>query len=233
MEKCNWDLECIKLWDANTAFFTALPKEDQMKMIAMKDREEAEAALDAAPAAAPEQVPAFLQVDFEAGDSGTGAGDSTADVREPEAVPQGSIPVLDAAALAFMAGLEEPIVAAEAPQVAEAPEEESNSEPLLPIVLPIPAPGNAEGGTTENAVSEPAEKSEILPQAAQAVAAEPDGPEAKQVGSEDTNASHSLPVAFDSVPADTSYAGFENAGLVSSDTAHADTVALDGEADHS
>ena len=34
------DVECVKLWDANTAFFAALPKEDQRKMIGLKDREE-------------------------------------------------------------------------------------------------------------------------------------------------------------------------------------------------
>ncbi|KAK5723540.1 hypothetical protein LTR15_005238 [Elasticomyces elasticus] len=43
VEKCNWDVECVKLWDANTAFFASLPKEDQTKMIALKDRETAAA----------------------------------------------------------------------------------------------------------------------------------------------------------------------------------------------
>lgn len=37
VEKCNWDVECVRLWDANTAFFAALPEEDQLKMIALKD----------------------------------------------------------------------------------------------------------------------------------------------------------------------------------------------------
>lgn len=37
VEKCNWDMECVKLWDANTAFFAALPEEEQLKMIALKD----------------------------------------------------------------------------------------------------------------------------------------------------------------------------------------------------
>lgn len=37
VERCNWDMECVKLWDANTAFFKMLPKEEQLKMIAIKD----------------------------------------------------------------------------------------------------------------------------------------------------------------------------------------------------
>ena len=37
VERCNWDMECVKLWDANTAFFAALPEEEQLKMIAIKD----------------------------------------------------------------------------------------------------------------------------------------------------------------------------------------------------
>ena len=40
VEKCNWDVECVTLWDANTAFFASLPEEEQLKMIALKDREE-------------------------------------------------------------------------------------------------------------------------------------------------------------------------------------------------
>ena len=37
IEKCNWDVECVKLWDANTAFFDALPEEEQFKIIAIKE----------------------------------------------------------------------------------------------------------------------------------------------------------------------------------------------------
>jgi mannosyltransferase OCH1-like enzyme len=36
VEKCNWDVECVKLWDANTAFFEALPEDEQLKMISIK-----------------------------------------------------------------------------------------------------------------------------------------------------------------------------------------------------
>ena len=47
VEKCNWDVECVKLWDANVAFFDSLPEEQQRQMIEIKDLEDAEnAALD-------------------------------------------------------------------------------------------------------------------------------------------------------------------------------------------
>ena len=36
VEKCNWDTECVKLWDANIAFFEALPEDEQLKMISIK-----------------------------------------------------------------------------------------------------------------------------------------------------------------------------------------------------
>lgn len=37
VEKCNWDAECVKTWDANKATFEALPQEEQLKQIAMKE----------------------------------------------------------------------------------------------------------------------------------------------------------------------------------------------------
>lgn len=37
IEKCNWNVECVKLWDANTAFFDSLPEEEQYKIIAIKE----------------------------------------------------------------------------------------------------------------------------------------------------------------------------------------------------
>ena len=37
VEKCNWDEECVKLWDANTAFFDALPEQDRLKILALKE----------------------------------------------------------------------------------------------------------------------------------------------------------------------------------------------------
>ena len=38
VEKCNWDLECVKLWDANTAFFDNLPEEERLEIISIKDK---------------------------------------------------------------------------------------------------------------------------------------------------------------------------------------------------
>ena len=37
VERCNWDPECVKLWDQNTAYFASLPEQEQLKMIMMKD----------------------------------------------------------------------------------------------------------------------------------------------------------------------------------------------------
>lgn len=37
VERCNWDPECVALWDKNTAFFANLPEQEQLKMIMMKD----------------------------------------------------------------------------------------------------------------------------------------------------------------------------------------------------
>lgn len=40
VERCNWNAECIKLWDSNTAFFNSLPEEDQLKLVAAKKLED-------------------------------------------------------------------------------------------------------------------------------------------------------------------------------------------------
>lgn len=37
VEKCNWDMECVKLWDANTALFDALPEAERLKIIGLKE----------------------------------------------------------------------------------------------------------------------------------------------------------------------------------------------------
>lgn len=42
VEKCNWNMECVKLWDANTAFFDALPEEERLKIITLKATEESQ-----------------------------------------------------------------------------------------------------------------------------------------------------------------------------------------------
>lgn len=41
VEKCNWDAECVKLWDANKAAFEALSPEEQAKQIALKEAADA------------------------------------------------------------------------------------------------------------------------------------------------------------------------------------------------
>lgn len=42
VEKCNWDVECVKLWDINTAFFSSLTPQEQSKMIAIKELDESD-----------------------------------------------------------------------------------------------------------------------------------------------------------------------------------------------
>lgn len=41
VESCNWDAECVRLWDANTASFAAHSPQEQKKLIAMKEIEDA------------------------------------------------------------------------------------------------------------------------------------------------------------------------------------------------
>ena len=63
IEKCNWDVECVKLWDANTAFFNALPEEEQFKIIAIKEIDELRDQ-DATPVdPAPVEIPLLLPND--------------------------------------------------------------------------------------------------------------------------------------------------------------------------
>jgi mannosyltransferase OCH1-like enzyme len=40
VEKCNWDKECVRLWDENTAYFNTLPIKDQHKLIALQALED-------------------------------------------------------------------------------------------------------------------------------------------------------------------------------------------------
>ena len=63
IEKCNWDMECVKLWDANTAFFNALPEAEQFKIIAIKEIDES-TYQDATPVdLAPVEIPLLLDND--------------------------------------------------------------------------------------------------------------------------------------------------------------------------
>jgi mannosyltransferase OCH1-like enzyme len=47
VEKCNWEAECVKLWDFNKAAFDGLSPEDQAKQIAFKEAADAQAAKQA------------------------------------------------------------------------------------------------------------------------------------------------------------------------------------------
>jgi mannosyltransferase OCH1-like enzyme len=42
VEKCNWEPQCVSLWDANKAAFDALSPEEQAKQIAMKEATDAQ-----------------------------------------------------------------------------------------------------------------------------------------------------------------------------------------------
>lgn len=68
VERCNWNKDCVREWDANTAAFDALPKEEQEKQIAIKQAMEASAAeMEAAAQAQPPpplEAPAFPPVEF-------------------------------------------------------------------------------------------------------------------------------------------------------------------------
>jgi mannosyltransferase OCH1-like enzyme len=58
MEKCNWNMECVKLWDANTAFFDALPEDERLKIIGIKETKDAKKAeLAATPMGTADQIP--------------------------------------------------------------------------------------------------------------------------------------------------------------------------------
>lgn len=41
VERCNWDAECVRMWDSNKAAFDALPPEEQASQIAAKETLEA------------------------------------------------------------------------------------------------------------------------------------------------------------------------------------------------
>ena len=62
VEKCNWNMECVKLWDANTAFFDALPEDERLKIIGIKETKDAKKAeLAATPPMSPaDQIPMGL-----------------------------------------------------------------------------------------------------------------------------------------------------------------------------
>lgn len=89
IEKCNWDRDCVELWDANTAFFDALSPEDQMKLISMKEAKEKKlsGAVDATPNARPGLQPLLQGTDDQAAllDSGSSLPELEAIIPKPEA----------------------------------------------------------------------------------------------------------------------------------------------------
>jgi mannosyltransferase OCH1-like enzyme len=42
VEKCNWNVECVQKWDQDTLAFNALPQEEKVKQIAIKEQENKE-----------------------------------------------------------------------------------------------------------------------------------------------------------------------------------------------
>lgn len=59
VEKCNWDAECVRLWDANTAFFNSLSEEERLKIINIKEQQ---------PLGAPDPVAAVPETKVDAKD---------------------------------------------------------------------------------------------------------------------------------------------------------------------
>lgn len=57
IERCNWDAECVALWDSNVAFYNSLPEEEQLKMIELKRIDDAKEKKLAQVKAEAEQVP--------------------------------------------------------------------------------------------------------------------------------------------------------------------------------
>lgn len=57
IEKCNWDVDCIALWDTNVAFYDSLAEEEQLQMIELKRLDDARSAKVAQIKEAAEQVP--------------------------------------------------------------------------------------------------------------------------------------------------------------------------------
>jgi len=65
VEKCNWDTECVKLWDANKASFDALSKEEQAIRLALAEADAQRLALmPEEPIANPNQQPMFPDHDI-------------------------------------------------------------------------------------------------------------------------------------------------------------------------
>lgn len=64
VERCNWNKDCVREWDANTAAFDALPPEEQARQISIKQAMEASAAEMEAAQPPPLEAPAFFPAEF-------------------------------------------------------------------------------------------------------------------------------------------------------------------------
>ena len=113
VEKCNWNMECVKLWDANTAFFDSLPEEERVKIVGIKEMKDAKKAeLAAGPAmGSTDQIPMGMgSIDVPAEDGSNQA----------QPVPE------------FMVGMPEQIDGEAAHSLNEVGGEQADSEPMPP-----------------------------------------------------------------------------------------------------
>lgn len=83
VEKCNWNVECVKLWDINTAFFDSLTQQEQSKMIAIKELDDSNSLKIEMPVAGPITPGVFIAPATEPKD-------------EDKALPEFSMEKLDA-----------------------------------------------------------------------------------------------------------------------------------------
>lgn len=91
VERCNWDAECVKLWDSNTAFFNSLPEEEQLKLVHMKEIED-------------KKRPLMMDAQGPVGGMGPAVGMPPAPLAEVPAPGMPPVPVAE------LAGIEEPLV---------------------------------------------------------------------------------------------------------------------------
>jgi mannosyltransferase OCH1-like enzyme len=89
VERCNWDPICVKIWDANTAFFDALPNEDQLRIVGLKSLDDAKALaskaqIEASIPAADDQTPEEDSGDDAPADN---AEEGSSEVRELQDAP--------------------------------------------------------------------------------------------------------------------------------------------------
>lgn len=113
VEKCNWNMECVKLWDANTAFFDSLPEEERVKIVGIKEMKDAKKAeLAASPPMGPaDQIPMGMGPIDVTGEDGS---------NQAEPVPE------------LMAGTPEQVDGEATHNLNEVGGEQADSEPMPP-----------------------------------------------------------------------------------------------------